>query len=372
MKDISTNNKNLPITLSSNNKWFAYSYSMNDKNIVATIQLSTDLPSFISRDDIPGFGNSISFNGDGSRIAIGGDLHEGESGVVIIYEYDSSNNEWNVVGDAIRGEEQGERMGTSVSLSSDGNRVGIGAPFYSIPGLDSGRARVYEYKDNVWTKVGIDLLGSYGDKLGSHVELSSDGNIFAVGGSHASTSNGIESGQIKVYNDTEQWTLLGTEPIKGLGAYLHLGNTFSLSSDGLVLSIAASPDYSKMEDDISNLSLCNVYKFNVELSEWNREGSTYTCIPNQNRTYSTALSGDGARVAFGSQHLHFENGTVHVLEFTPEGDWLELGSAIEGDGTFGSNLVFGENGKKLGLSSTLPNTNSLFDGNTYIYEYEND
>ena len=53
---------------------------------------------------------------------------------------------WFQKGDDIDGEEAGDGSGWSVSLSSDGNTVAIGALFNDDNGDNSGHVRVYEFK----------------------------------------------------------------------------------------------------------------------------------------------------------------------------------------------------------------------------------
>ena len=71
----------------------------------------------------------------------------------------------------IDGEAAGDSSGASVSLSSDGTRVAIGAPPNSN---NSGSVRVYEYSGNAWAKVGADIDGeAANDSSGSSVSASS-------------------------------------------------------------------------------------------------------------------------------------------------------------------------------------------------------
>ena len=57
---------------------------------------------------------------------------------------------------------EGEKVccecGYSLSLSSDGSRVAIGAPFDESIGSSPGRVRVYELiKDDTWVQIGQDI-----------------------------------------------------------------------------------------------------------------------------------------------------------------------------------------------------------------------
>ena len=60
-----------------------------------------------------------------------------------VYKWDGSS--WNQFGLDIDGEAAGDESGQSVSLSSDGNTVAIGAPFNSAGnGSNAGHVRVYK------------------------------------------------------------------------------------------------------------------------------------------------------------------------------------------------------------------------------------
>ena len=62
---------------------------------------------------------------------------------------------WTQVGSDIDGEAAGDQSGWSVSMSSDGTRVAIGAPMNDAP----ASVRVYEESSGTWTQVGSDIDG---------------------------------------------------------------------------------------------------------------------------------------------------------------------------------------------------------------------
>ena len=103
-----------------------------------------------------------------------------DSGHVRVYDYNGSA--WAQVGDDIDGEAANDQSGYSVSLSSDGTRVAIGALLNDGNGNDSGHVRVYEYSGSAWAQVGDDIDGEAADDLsGFSVSLSSDGTRVAIG-----------------------------------------------------------------------------------------------------------------------------------------------------------------------------------------------
>ena len=66
-----------------------------------------------------------------------------DRGHVRIYQYNSGTNNWSQIGSDIDGEAAGDHSGWSVSLSSDGTTVAIGAPYSDGNGNYAGHVRVY-------------------------------------------------------------------------------------------------------------------------------------------------------------------------------------------------------------------------------------
>jgi hypothetical protein len=98
-------------------------------------------------------------------------------------------NEWDVEGKPLEGEDEGDALGTSVSLSADGAVLATAATG-TRNGM--GSVRVYELKNSTWTQKGKTLDGE-GDKDqfgGNFISLSSNGTCLAVGASHHSTDRG--------------------------------------------------------------------------------------------------------------------------------------------------------------------------------------
>ena len=88
-------------------------------------------------------------------------------------------NTWNQIGEII-GESYGDRSGASVSLSSDGSIVAIGAVYNDGNGEDSGHVRVYQWSDGAWTQQGDEIDGeAVYEESGPSVSLSADGSIAA-------------------------------------------------------------------------------------------------------------------------------------------------------------------------------------------------
>ena len=103
-----------------------------------------------------------------------------------MYRLDSTEGEWVQVGQDINGEAR-DWSGRSVSLSSDGKTLAIGADRNGANGGSSGHVRVYSLigsdDDSLsWIQVGKDIYGVEAtDSAGWSVSLSSDGKVVAIG-----------------------------------------------------------------------------------------------------------------------------------------------------------------------------------------------
>ncbi|MEZ4939657.1 MAG: HYR domain-containing protein [Saprospiraceae bacterium] len=107
---------------------------------------------------------------------------------------------WTQVGSDIDGEAASDNSGYSVSLSSDGQTVAIGAVNNDGNGSSSGHVRVYKLVGGVWTQQGSDIDGeAVSDQSGYSVSLSSDGQTVAIG-ARLNGGNGSSSGHVRVYN----------------------------------------------------------------------------------------------------------------------------------------------------------------------------
>ena len=149
---------------------------------------------------------------------------------------------WEQIGSDIDGEAADDRSGHSVSLSSSfeyGTTLAIGAYNNDGNGTFSGHVRVYSYANNIWTKLGNDIDGEVdGDQSGYSVSLSSDGTKLAIG-AKGNDGNGSISGHVRVYSYADNsWTKLGND-IDGEAAEDQSGYTVSLSSEGTKLAIGA-------------------------------------------------------------------------------------------------------------------------------------
>jgi hypothetical protein len=153
-----------------------------------------------------GFGYSVSLSLDGNTVAVGTPRNDGNgdtSGNVRIFQWIEANSTWTQMGADIDGEVSGDQFGTSVSLSSDGKTVAIGAPNNDGNGSRSGHVRIFQWTESssTWTQVGADIDGEAArDESGFSVSLSSDGKTVAIGSIY-NDGNGADSVHVRIF----QW-----------------------------------------------------------------------------------------------------------------------------------------------------------------------
>ncbi|MGB7452522.1 MAG: FG-GAP repeat protein, partial [Lysobacterales bacterium] len=195
----------------------------------AWVQLGEDINGEAIYDES---GGAVALSAEGKRLAIGSTLNDGngpDSGQVRVFQWDGAS--WVKLGDDIDGEAANDRFGGSVSLSSDGQRLAVGARFNDGNGLDSGHVRVFQWNGVTWEQIGPDIDGKAAyDEFGGSVSLSSYGERLAIGADR-NDDNGIDSGQVRVYQwFVGFWLQLGDD-INGEAFGDYSGNSVSLSSD---------------------------------------------------------------------------------------------------------------------------------------------
>ena len=187
------------------------------------------------------FGYSVSLSSDGRTVAVGGAQQaKGGRGYVRIYSYSLSTGEWTKLGQTIIGTGARDQFGFSVSLSSDGRTVAVGA-VQQHGGRGNVRIHSYSSSAGKWTTLGFSIVGAAeGDQFGRSVSLSSDGRTVAVG-AVGNDDNGPWSGHVRIYSyslSLGEWTTLGS-PMVGAAEGDRFGYYVSLSSDGRTVAIGA-------------------------------------------------------------------------------------------------------------------------------------
>jgi hypothetical protein len=183
----------------------------------------------------------VSLSSDGTILAIGARLNDGtgsNAGHVRVYEWNGTA--WVPKGATLTAKPQ--------ATSRDGRcRCHLTAPkSRSAPandgnGSNAGHVRVYEWNGSAWVQKGNDIDGeAAGDQSGWSVSLSSDGTEVAIG-ARLNDGNGSNAGHVRVYewNGTSRWVQKGATLTAKPQPTTRDGSV-SLSSDGTEVAIGAN------------------------------------------------------------------------------------------------------------------------------------
>ncbi len=265
-------------------------------------------------------GRSVSLSSDGTTIAIGAYRNDGNgenSGRVRIYAWNSTTSAWEQQGADIDGEAAGDYSGESVSLSSDGTTVAIGANSNDGNGENSGQVRIYAWNSatSAWDQQGADIDGeAAGDRSGESVSLSSDGTTVAIG-AHQNDGNGNLSGQVRIYawnSATSAWDQQGAD-IDGEAAGDVSGSSVSLSSDGTTVAIGALTNDGNGNDS----GHVRIYAWNSAASAWEQQGADIDGEAAGVYSGIVSLSSDGTTVAIGAPYNDgFASASGHVRVYS--------------------------------------------------------
>ncbi len=206
-------------------------YSFDGNNWV---QIGQDLLGESSFDE---FGFSIGLNANGTRVAIGAIKNDGainNAGHVQVYQNNSGT--WEQLGSDIDGEGDNDLSGYSLSFSSNGTTVAIGAVNNDNATVDSGHVRVYDFNGSTWQQKGSDIDGvNAADQSGFSTDINANGTVVAIGAIGPNTF----TGQVKVYQySSGDWSQIGSN-IDGEATGDQAGYSVSISDNGAVVAVGA-------------------------------------------------------------------------------------------------------------------------------------
>ncbi len=301
------------------------------------------------------FGFAIALSDDGNRLAVGapredsgGGENDGsliDSGAVYLFER---------VGDTwiqtayLKADNPGaeDQFGYSVSLNGDGQTLAVGAPgedsdssgINSDGGSDnagdSGAVYVFVYNENGWVRQAYIKAGNAGtgDRFGSAVSLSDDGNTLAVGspeedgnatGVNADTGSDSKSNSGAGYlfhRNGNDWIQQAYIKASNTGAGDRFGHALSLSGDGTTLAVGAWGENSAAtgvngaEKDNSAADSGAVYLYTSRPDGWQQV--LYLKSGNSEAGdrfgWSVSLNGNGTLLAVGARLE--DGGTIGINE----------------------------------------------------------
>ena len=192
------------------------------------------------------FGNAVAISADGNTCIVG--AYSADPGVIdagAAYVFVRSNGVWTVQAKLTANDKVAyDKFGSSVAISSDGNRCAVGASEANVLGVDNAGA-VYIFERNssgVWTQThklaASDRNGD--DQFGNSISMSTDGNTIVVGAHKADVSGVIDAGAAYVYVwNGSQWIEQAKLTAFDRASQDYFGNSVSVSADGNACVVGA-------------------------------------------------------------------------------------------------------------------------------------
>ena len=296
------------------------------------------------------FGTSVAVSSDGHTIVVGSPGDNGnDSGF-----YDNQGAIYIFHWNGITWDEQkitsanclaGDEFGTSLSISSDGSRIAVGAPYHDVSASDQGAVYIFEKEAGIWTEKDMVFFigGSSSDRFGMAVTLSGEGNTIAAGAPYYNNENGsvyiftLSTGTFSYHS-----TIIAGNGINGD----HFGMSVSLSGDGTIAGIG-SPD--SVRGILPNCG--RAYIFNRNGIAWDETELNFTDPFGYDYFGSSiAVSVDGTAIAVcsrgrrmgvnerqGAAFVYRDEGIWTAYELTPLSgksyDYFGSAIALNSDGT---------------------------------------
>eukprot|EP00977_Amphora_coffeiformis_P029809 scaffold42830_cov176-Amphora_coffeaeformis.AAC.3 len=144
------------------------------------------------------FGGALALSADGLTVVIGAPSIARGAGFAEVFRFNESANQWDPLGQTIRGQTEGELFGYSVDISADGSVVMIGASNYAGPAVRMGRVAFYEFNGTYWNQLGNSIVGeSVSGNLGFAVSISPDATSGVIGVYQDNTA-GLAAGKLVI------------------------------------------------------------------------------------------------------------------------------------------------------------------------------
>src|SRR5688500_930935 len=296
---------------------------------------------------IPGdrLGFSVAISDQGNRIAAGGNTHDGigeNSGYVLVF--DLVGDSLVQLGEPIEGVEVGDLCGSAVALSASGNRLVVGSDLARFETIKPGSVRVFDWTGQNWTQIGSTLYGeTHQHRFGEAIDITSDGKRIIIG-SHGNNFGGA-SGSVNVFEEVSgEWQPVG-QILRGAPGE-QIGLSVSISSDGKRIA------YGRNQTNSTELGFIRIYEWNN--SVWQQVGTDIVGeAPGSWTGASVSLSSDGKRVSFGAPLHNGNSGRAYIYEEIA-GNWIPLANPVDGkggQGYFGVKLSLSGNGERLAVGS---------------------
>lgn len=311
-------------------------------------------------------GYSVGMSADGNAVIIGAPGHSADRGQVRVFDYTGATGtgsvQWVLRGTPFVGtqgddpavnNDYGGKLGFSVDMSADGNRIVFSEPNF---GANTGQVQVWEWSAGAgaWSQMGATISSpNFRTQFGKQVCISRQGNRIAIS-DDGGLFTGNQPGNVRVYDWTgTEWVQLG-QTLVGASGSLFGFESVALSADGSRIVVGGPDDDT---DGLTNRGYVQVYQWD-NVSSWVQLGNTlYGDAANRRFGHDVDINDAGTRIVVGAPGRlpiscgpfggpcppdPTDTGYVYAYELVG-GTWTQIGATISptsaGGTTFGGFLT---------------------------------
>lgn len=252
-----------------------------------------------------------------------------------------------MTGEVIYGESAGDLFGWSIDMSEDGLHLAVGSILNDGGGTNAGSVRVYSRanEEGAWVQRGVDIDGEVAQDYSAwSISLSSDGNRLVIGAVFNDDGSTLNSGHVRIYDwnsETTQWEQMGSDINGGSAADL-FGYSVSLSKNKNYIAVGAPYG-------LNTRGYVRVYYYDG--SSWGQVGDDLEgAQPSPNGEYfgkKVVISEDGSRLVVSAPQYYYSTGKVNLYSVNQGSNSITLL-----DSKIGS-LFFTRTGHSLDLKSNI-------------------
>jgi hypothetical protein len=185
-------------------------------------------------------------NADGTQMLVGATgKSNGTVTAGAVYHYIYSNGSWSEQQKIISSDgEATDNFGVAISINYDWTKLIVGAKSEDTPsiGTDTGAAYTFTYNGSTWSQdaklLAAVIDSSQSDALGSSVTISADGSRVVIGAPFEDT-NGTNSGAVYIFDATTEILDSSTQIFTATGTGIVSGSTVQLEgADGSLYSVS--------------------------------------------------------------------------------------------------------------------------------------
>ena len=262
-------------------------------------------------------------------------------------------------------------FGESVSISSDGNTAIVGARWEDTPSTSAGSAYIFTRSGSTWSQqeklTASDAQAT--DYFGMSVSISSDGNTVIVGAYLEDTGGITNAGSAYIFTRSgSSWTQRAKIQASDPEASALFGFSVSISDDGNTVIVGARA----VDTTAGNAGAA--YIFTRSGTTWSQQAKIQASDAEANDEFGTSVSissdGDTAIVGAYKEDTLVDSGAAYV--FTRSGStWSQqqklVASDAQASAEFGYSVSISSDGNTAIVGARYDGTTATNAGSAYIF-----